>query len=840
MPWWVSFTPQMRFYKAIILCLACFVQVQTAHSLNGAVDGVVDGAAYDGEIISSIEFVRIDRVEEQRILNLIQSAAGLPFYEEVLIEDVHMLASLGEFERIKADRIFQEDGTVHIVFTFKEQQIVTQISTAGNTLLSDSELLAVVPILPGLGRDDDAIDRGRRAIMELYKEQGNYLVEVFTDIIEYEKAEADTVTGMQVDASVALIYRIMEGPRVRVKGVNFIGNYSFSDKELAAEVTTNTSVPFFRRGELNETVLEEDARSIHRFYMNRGYRDARVSFTDPLSPNDKEAAVVFLIEEGPQYILGGVSAQFHTEGGTEPVFTKEQIAGLIPMKLGDVYRQIDVLDTVDVINRAYGVLGRIVEIDPQQQIMDRARENLYGGNSSIEQKIVNVVPYHAEPGVQIHIIFMINEGLPTKVGLVKIKGNSVTKDNVIRGRIGLKPGYPFNVQEADRSRDRLLQTQLFNDVKMTIQQEDAQNPGYRDLLVEVEERQTGTLSFGLMAGSDTGLLGNISMNQTNFDIADWPESWSEFWNRKSFIGAGQQFSMEFQPGDEMFNYSVGLTDPRFLDTDYSVGGRVGYSRRNYSDYTQKTLYSRVSVGRRFGDIWKGNVSLAVNRIELTDIDDDVPIQIFNDRGPSTLQSVGVSATRSTLEPWAKPYKGSRLNLRLDQFGGHEDDYTFTKTFVSYTSYLATNRDFLNRMTTLRLDTKVGYIFNGDSPTFERFYLGGRSLRGFEFRTVSPKGTPRFAGGSTDIAIGGDWQVFVGMQYEFPLLDRFISMVLFCDSGTVTDSPGFEDYRVGVGMGFRLHIPALGQAPLAFDFGFPIVKQESDKKKMFSFSVQLPF
>jgi len=144
------------------------------------------------------------------------------------------------------------------------------------------------------------------------------------------------------------------------------------------------------------------------------------------------------------------------------------------------------------------------------------------------------------------------------------------------------------------------------------------------------------------------------------------------------------------------------------------------------------------------------------------------------------------------------------------------------------------------MTTLRLDTKVGYIFNGDSPTFERFYLGGRSLRGFEFRSVSPKGTPRFAGGSTDIAIGGDWQVFVGMQYEFPLLDRFISMVLFCDSGTVTDSPGFEDYRVGVGMGFRLHIPALGRAPLAFDFGFPIVKQESDKKKMFSFSVQLPF
>jgi outer membrane protein insertion porin family len=144
------------------------------------------------------------------------------------------------------------------------------------------------------------------------------------------------------------------------------------------------------------------------------------------------------------------------------------------------------------------------------------------------------------------------------------------------------------------------------------------------------------------------------------------------------------------------------------------------------------------------------------------------------------------------------------------------------------------------VSTLRLDAKVGYIFNGDSPTFEKFYLGGRSMRGFEFRTISPKGTPRVAGGSTDVPIGGDWEFFLGAQYEFPVLDRFISMVVFCDSGTVTESPSLDDYRVSVGTGIRLHIPQLGQAPLAFDFGFPVIKQEEDSKKTFSFSVQLPF
>ena len=114
------------------------------------------------------------------------------------------------------------------------------------------------------------------------------------------------------------------------------------------------------------------------------------------------------------------------------------------------------------------------------------------------------------------------------------------------------------------------------------------------------------------------------------------------------------------------------------------------------------------------------------------------------------------------------------------------------------------------------------------------------MRGFDYRTISPRGTPRFVGGDPNIPIGGNWRLFLGAQYEFPVVNDIVSMVLFCDSGTVTDSPSFEDYRVSIGYGIRLYIKALGNAPLAFDFGFPVIKQEFDKKKMFSFSIQLPF
>jgi len=816
----------MRFLNTILLVLSAIL-VPTLHADAG------------DRFISSIEFKGLDRVDEQRVQNLIQATVGEPYIPEIVQGDVHILTHLGEFKYIYADVILQEDETIALLYRFTEQQIITQVSVVGNTMMSDKELLFATPIMQGLGRNEDAIDRGKRAIMDLYTEQGNYLAEVFPEIIVYGK-DIDEFTGIEIDESVVLIYKIMEGPRVRVKGMSFYGNHSFSDKELSSEIDTNVSVPFFRRGELNEQVLAADVSSLKRFYINRGFRDVRVSYADPLSPNDKEASVIFLIEEGPQYTIGGISAEFTSVGNLQSVFTEEQIRGLIPMKQGSVFRQTDVNKSVAAINSAYGVLGRIINIDPKQQAIKRARNNMFGSGNTLELDAAVAVPYHAEPGATVDIVFVITEGLPTKVGIVDIKGNSVTQDKVIRGRIGLKPGYPFNVEEAARSEDRLMKTGLFNKVTMTIQPEDKKNPNIRDLLVEVDERQTGSLNFGLMAGSDSGLVGNISLTQQNFDIADWPESWEEFWQRKAFIGAGQQFTMAFQPGDEVFNYEIGLTDPRFLDTDYSLGGNAGWSRREYTDYTQDTLYSQVNLGRRFGDIWYGSVSLTANQIKLTDIDNNVPQEIFNDRGPNTINSIGFNVTRNTLKPFNRPNEGSRARVTINQFGMPSGDYTFTKTSFAYTTYFALDKDFLNRASTLRLDCRIGHIFGGTAPTFEKFYLGGRTFRGFNYRSISPLGTPRVAGGDPNVAIGGDWEFFLGAQYEFPVVDRFISMVFFCDSGTVENTPGFDDYRVSVGTGIRMHIPQLGQAPLAFDFGFPIVKLDTDKKRTFSFSVQLPF
>ena len=789
--------------------------------------------------VSAILFEGLDRVTEQRVENLIQTTVGEPFDYEIVQGDVHTLNQLGEFNFVTTEAVLQEDGSMHVIYIFREHQIITEVAVVGNSMVSDKELLAVTPVMEGLARDEDAIDRGKRAIMDLYKERGNYLVEVVPEIEVYGK-NVDEFTGRPIDESVVVIYRVMEGPRVRVRDIAISGNKTFSDDELLSEIDSNVSIPFFRRGELNEQVIQADVERLRRFYLNHGFRDVEVSYLDTLSPNDKEAKVLFEIHEGAQFSIGGFTVEFETTGDLATVLTAEQIQGLIPLTVGDLYKDVDISKAKKAINKAYGVLGRTVDVDPSEQAVERIKQNMFGGGGSIQQDVVTAVPYRAEPGYAIKITFRITEGVPTKVGLIEIMGNDVTQDKVIRGRIGLQPGHPFNVAEAQRSQRRLLETRLFSNVRITTQPQDPNNPGYKDLLVEVDETRTGAVGFGVVAGSDAGVVGNISIDQQNFDIADFPESFSELIHGKSFIGAGQQFHMAIQPGDKLFSYEIGLTDPRFLDTDYSIGGSAGWTQRVYEDYTQDRTSGRVSIGRKLGDIWYGSVSMSALRMKLTDFNDNVPQEIFNDRGPASLNSIGLTVSRDTLEPKDRPTEGSRTKLSFDQFGIPGGDFSFSRAELRYATYFLLNEDFLGRYTTLRVDARVGYIFGGTSPTYERFYYGGRTLRGFDYRTVSPKGTPRVAGGSTTVPIGGDFAFLLTAQYEFPVADRFLAMVFFCDTGTVTNDPGFDEYRVSLGTGLRLYIPQLGNVPLAFDFGFPVLKQSHDVKKSFSFSIQLPF
>jgi outer membrane protein insertion porin family len=761
--------------------------------------------------ISSVSFQGLRRVSEQEVRNNIRAAVGEPYDPETVGQDVQRLTRLGQFKYIEALLSVNDDGSVAITYVFVEQQIITERQVVGNRLIADADLLAIVQVVPRGPRDDFLIQAAKRGIERLYKERGHYLTTV-----QIDESELDT-SGL-------LIFRVIEGPRVKVRALEFEGNESFHKEQLEAEVHTRPAMFLFRKGELDEDVLSDDVAALVRFYEGRGYLDARVDRRIDLSPDTREAKVVFVIAEGDQYRLR--TLRVRTPDGSPPkVFSKEQIAAIIELKTGDVYSDDLRRKSVDALRQAYGLLG-YVDID----LPTAVRTN----------------PLRVPDERAVDLDITINEGQRYLAGEVRIGGHDLTRDNVVRRELrGLEPGLPIDATQIIESENRLRRTRLFSDARITVQAPDPEEPAYRDVLVEVKERNTGSVNFGVAVGSDAGVFGELSLEQRNFDISDWPESLDELLSGRAFRGAGQHFNMAIRPGTELFQYVASWTDPRLFDSDYSLTVSGQYRSRFYDLYDEDRVGASVALGRRFGDIWTGSVRTRLERVELANIEDDAPTAIFDDAGPNTITALGLSLTRTTISTVRRPGSGSRLELAIDRFGALGGDIDFTSVSADYTVFLTLNEDFLGRKSTLKLSTRAASIFDGNAPVYESLYLGGRTLRGFDFRTVSPKGV-RFTDGTppvlvpSDEPIGGDWLFFAGAQYEVPVWEDNLTFVLFCDSGTVLDDPGFEDYRVSLGAGLRIYIPQFGDIPIALDFAFPVLKEETDEEQFFSFSAELPF
>ena len=742
-----------------------------------------------------------DLVNQQVIKNNLRVAAGQPYDAQAVRDDVLTLSKLSKFKTITADAMLLDDGAVEVIYRVTEQPLIQAIQVVGNKLISDQKLIALIPLRAGGPRDDFLLEQSIVRIKNEYKDKGNYLVEVGVDESRLEE------TGI-------LIFTIIEGPRIKIKEIEFVGNESFTAKQLISQIRTKPAFFLFRKGQLDEEQLIDDVASLNSFYKDRGFLDVRVDRRIQLSADNREAKITFVISEGRPYLLDSVIVEGTSSVGPVPlrVFSGEQIRGLMVMQKGDVYTSKLVEQTKQQIENSYLVMGYV-------------------------DVRVNHTEVRTGEVAQVDMVLSIFEGEAVTADMVTIQGNIVTRDKVIRRLVRIQPGRPLDGREIEDAKTRIERTRLFSDVRVTVQEPSSGDPTARDVLVEVKEKNTGSVNFGAGIGTDSGFFGEISINQENFDLYDYPRSFNELITGRAFRGAGQKFSIVLAPGNEVSNFSVNFSEPHLFNTDYS-GSFSGYYRtRVYTKYNEDRLGAAFGVGRQLGDIWYGSIGTGVQRIELSDFDPSTPIEVYEDRGPAVLMNVAMNVKRNTLNNQMRPSKGSILDVSMRQFFG---DYQFTNARADFTTFITTYEDFMGYKQILRLKTNVGYIFGGEAPVYERFYLGGRSFRGFEFRTISPKSRGAIDGESSDSPIGGSFMFFAGAQYEIPIFRNNIAVVGFIDSGTVQDTVGFSEYRVSVGAGLRLYIPQLGPAPMAFDFGFPMLKQEDDQSQLFSFSVEVPF
>ena len=746
--------------------------------------------------VAKIELVGVKPESQQLVRNQIRLAEGQAYDEKVVAEDIVRITHLGRFSTVEASVDQQKDGTLIVKFIVNEQTILSDVRVVGNKAITDQELLAMAVIRSGDPIDSYLIDRAINQIKRAYENKGYFMTEIVLD-------------QQLLEESHVLLFKIREGPKIRVREIKYAGNTVFSDKELRTQVKSKTYMLILREGELNRTALDEDADRIRQYYRDRGYLDAQADRELDISANQKDAVVTFNVIEGKRYTVANISIE-----GNE-LYGEEQIKGTMTLKVGDVFAS---------------------------NLLRKSRENLldlYGKQGHIETNVQIERLFH-EDSPQVDVSVTITEGIPYTVGKVAVRGNEITRDNVIlRQTRGMDPGRRFDRTGLERTQRRLRDSALFSDAKISILGE--KDDDTRDVLIEVKEQNTGSVSFGAGISSDAGIIGAIDLKQRNFDVTDVPESFGEFLTGKAFRGAGQSFGITLQPGDETSNYSINFAEPYVFDTQYSFDSSLFFYNRERDDYDEGRQGGTVGIGQRFGDIWSGRLGFRGEMVDISDIDANAPADISAVQGDSMITSIGGSLTRSTVDNRLLPTKGSMSTFGIWQVGALGGDYEFTKATFEFNKFWTVDEDFMGRKTTLAFKTKMGYILqDNEAPIFERFFAGGhRSFRGFKYRGVGPYGL-KTNGQDTDESIGGDWMFLVGVEYSIPVYKESVRWVFFTDTGTVQDEIGFDEYRVSVGTGLRLQVPFLGQAPFAFDFAIPVIKQDQDDEEMFSFDIALPF
>jgi outer membrane protein insertion porin family len=347
-----------------------------------------------------------------------------------------------------------------------------------------------------------------------------------------------------------------------------------------------------------------------------------------------------------------------------------------------------------------------------------------------------------------------------------------------------------------------------------------------DLDIFVEEARTGRFSFGVAVNSNAGLTGQITVEERNFDLFRLPRSWDDVVNGGAFRGGGQYLRMEAYPGNRFQRYMISLTEPNVRGTNISGSASFSYFDRNYFDYFESRYGGTFGLGYRLTPDLSVQSSLRLESVGISDPRVAGVPELDAAMGRHDLFGGKLQLMHDTRDLPLAPTEGHYFRASHEQVFGNFD---FGRTELDYSQYfMIRERPDGSGRHVIAVSTQLG--FQGeDSPLFEHYFAGGyNTLRGFSFRGASPI--------DNTVRVGGRFQFINSVEYFFPLTaDDMVKGVVFCDFGTVERTTAFHDaFRVAPGAGLRINVPALGPAPLALDFAFPVNYASTDDRQTFSF------
>ncbi len=737
-------------------------------------------------------------VSEPLIRANIRVKAGDFFSRPAVDDDIRNLYSTGHFLNIRIVEEPSPDG-ITLTYVLVAKPRITDIQFIGNTKYDNGDLKKITKAKVGDLLDERKLFTDVQEIKKKYQNAG-----LQGTIVEY-KVNPDENSGR---ATVS--FEIKESPKVRIKDVVFDGAEAFKQKKLRKEIKTKRWwwLGFFSgAGKLKDDQLEDDKDKLAEFYREKGYIDFELKETKQEYLSPKRVVLHFVVSEGQQYKVGAISFK-----GAN-LFTTNELANILKMKVGDIFTPSGLSKDREALEDYYGTRGYI-----EARVMPRQNPNVETGTMDLVYEII--------------------ESDKFTIGRIDIKGNVKTKDKVIRRELSVSPGETFDMVRVKRSKNRLLQTGFFERVDTRPEESDV--PTERNLIVGVEEKNTGNFTVGAGFSSVDSLVGFVEVYQGNFDLFKPP----------TFTGAGQKFRLRASVGTVRQDYQVSFVEPWFLDRKLSLGVDLYYRQLGfYSDFfDERRAGGKVSLTRALGsDFLIGSVSYTAESVGILDVDRDAPATIRDTEGNFFLNRFGASLAYDTRNNALLPDKGQRSELLVEGVVGDANFYKMeakttwffpgfaeghvlelglkagvVQALSSFGEEAPTTETYtvIDPITGLAVVKTRKNLPHNDVPFFERYFLGGAySLRGFRYRDVSPQ--EKGIRGVGFEPVGGNSYYFGYAEYSIPIIEM-LRVAAFYDMGNVFyKSYDFDvtRYASDVGLGLRLNIPRLG--PLRFDYGIPL-------------------
>ena len=752
---------------------------------------VTIGTLILGQKVTQIKFKGLAHLSPTVAKEVAGIHVGDEMDSEKINESIKNFFLQGYFKDVWVDK----KGGV-LTYHFEEKLAIANIDIEGYGSGDEAKkLLEGIGVKKGDLYDERRVKKAKKAMLSKLEMQGYY-----DSVIEITQTPVGS-------SSLSIVFDVNKGEKIIIKKMNFVGASKLEtealEKELAnKEEDTLGWMPWRNNGEASVGQLQYDAYRVKDVFMQNGYVDAYVS--KPLMRVDfgsYKAEVDYQIDEGVQYTVGTINIKQSIKG-IDSTLLKEALI----LKSGKVFNIKRMRKDIATIEEQIGNLGyAFVKVSPR---LDKHPE----------QKLLNLE-------------YVVDGGEIVKINDVIISGNDTTKDRVIRRYIYLAPGDTYSSTDLKDSKSSLGRTGFFDSVDIQTQRISSTKV---NLLVNVKEASTGTISAGGGYGSYEGLMVNASISDRNI------------------FGSGINTTLGFEISQISTNANLSFVNPKVWDSMYSFG--LNFYKRDYKyiDYTQDQLGASMTLGREFLRYFHGSLGIGyvdnqstINDSNTTTVNDF----LYNDQYSKT--SLTATVRFDNTDDFYVPREGMKaiLNVEYGSLGGEPestllDTYSnLFKTSAKFGTYYGLE-DLIDYDMILRMKLRGTYISREDTkklPTAEKLFMGGMgSVRGYNIYSLSAYYED--ANGDRNL-VGGTRSASGSLEASIPLSEAAkMRLAFFYDYGRINADGYFSDGEFTKVKGMtRSSTGAVVEWQSAFGlinlvFSYPIDEQEGDSTAVFEFSM----